>query len=155
MINSELSKFLVMLKNCQLFSSKKVRTLVLDDSIDSSALTCAITGTDSSKKRQLSKIFIENAGPTSNFLITIATSQLENPVESVELQFEFADSEVAEMFIETFCTTSKWTVFPTKKKWPSRWWAVYHNVFLRFDATTDRINRTSKITNPRCHNTKL
>ena len=102
MVNSELSKFLVMLKNCQIFSSKNVRTFVLNDSIDSSALTCAITGTDSSKKRQLLKIIIENAGPTSNFLVTVATSQLENPIESVELQFKFADSEVVEKFMKHF-----------------------------------------------------
>ena len=73
--------------------------LTIDGLVDTGALTSAISEADLNKIKLLSNESIKDTGPAPNFQIMVANGQLENPIGTVELQFEVADFEFRERFI--------------------------------------------------------
>ena len=73
--------------------------LTLDGSIDTGALTSAISEQDLNKIKLLAPEAITDTGPAPNFQIMVANGQLETPIGTVCLTFEVADFMFKENFI--------------------------------------------------------
>ena len=73
--------------------------LIIDGLIDTGDLSSAIPEADLRKIRLLAPHTILNEGPPPEFQIMVANGQLEAPIATVELQFEFGDIIFREKFI--------------------------------------------------------
>ena len=71
----------------------------LDELIDTSALTIAISEADPIEFKFLSNEAIKDTGPAPNFHIMVANGQIERPIGTVLLEFEVADFQFQENFI--------------------------------------------------------
>ena len=95
-----LSTNLVLKKKRHMFYfSMDFGELTIDGLVDTGALTSAISESDLNKIKLLSNSSIINTGPPPDFKIMVANGQLEDPLSTVELQFEMADWTFREGFI--------------------------------------------------------
>ena len=69
------------------------------DSLNTGALTSAISEQDLNKIKLLANEAIKETGPPPNFQILVANGQLEVPIGTVLLEFEVADFMLREKFI--------------------------------------------------------
>ena len=101
-----LTRFLPLSTNLPLKNKRKMLhfpmdfgELNIDGLIDTGALSSAIPEADLRKIRLLAPHTILNEGQPPEFQIMVATGQLEAPIATVELQFEFGDISFREKFI--------------------------------------------------------
>ena len=108
-----LTKFLPLSTNLPLKNKRKMfyfpmdfGELNIDVLIDTGALSSAIPAADLPKIRLMAPHTILNEGPPPEFQIMVANGQLEAPIATVELQFEFGDITFRQKFIVITTLTS-------------------------------------------------
>ena len=88
-------------------------TLTLNSSIDTGALTSAISEQGHEKIKLLAPEAITDTGTAPNFQLIVANGQLETPIGTVYLTFEVADFIFKENFIVTNALIG---LFPKKEQ---------------------------------------